>query len=234
MPGVIEINANNSTNATSTPHRDCEHEERERLRDVAAQSIGLDPELLHPSKSETRSFLDSPQSPTQPAPIPPFPATLHTLRPFTELSATLPKFTPPSSLLVYALVRQWKFRTIVLTSHSPTHKTHVHLFKGTSKDEKEIERLEVTEDSLIYVAEEELGGRRNVIKFVAKNVSSNQSGPIAEESLCSMWFFHIRDPAESHRWIAAIKNTVLTQRYASVSLQFPGLLTSSIGLCAPA
>lgn len=219
MPGVIEINALNNSTVTSsiagtTTHKDDEHEERERLRDVAAQSIGLDPELLHASKSESVSLLDSPQSPPQPAPLPPFPATLVALHPFIDLSATLPKFTPPSSLLIYALAKQWKPRTIVLTSHSRGQKTHVHLFKGGSKDEKEIERLEVTEDSVIFVAEEEVAGRGNVVKFAGKDVSSKQSVAIGEQNSRTMWFLQIKDPAESHRWIAAIKNAVLTQRYS--------------------
>lgn len=219
MPGVIEINARNNTTVTATvggatAHKDYEHEERERLRDVAAQSIGLDPVLLHHScKSESRSSLDSPQSSSQPARIPPFPATMAVLRPFTELSATLPKFTPPSSLLVFALARQWKLRTIVLTSHPVSQKTYVHLFKGTSKDEKEIERLEVNEDSAIFVTEENIGGRNHVVKFAA----TRRSGAIGEESLCTRWFLQIKDPAESQRWIGAIKNAVLTQRYNLLS-----------------
>jgi hypothetical protein len=231
VPGVIEISACNNTTVTSsvggtTAHRDHEHEERERLRDVAAQSIGLDPELLHDScKSASQSLLDSPQSPPQPARIPPFPATLAALRPFTELSATLPKFTPPSSLLVYALAKQWKPRTIVLTSHSPSQKTHVHLFKGASKDEKELERLEVTEHSVIFVAEEVVGGRGNVVKFAGRDASPKRSGAIGEESLRTMWLLQIKDPVESHRWIAAIKNAVLTQRYSLLS--FVGFLSSN-------
>lgn len=224
VPGVIEIN-----NTSVVAHKDCEHEERERLRDVAAQSIGLDPELLHSSRSET---LDSPQSPTQPTPLPPFPTTLLALRPFTDLSATIPKFHPPSSLLVYALAKQWKPRTIVLTSHSPSQKTHVHLFKGAAEDEKEIERLEVTEDSVIFVAEEEVGGRGNVVKLAGKVVSSKQNRPIGEVCVRTMWFLQIKDPAESHRWIAAIKNAVLTQRYGLLTLWLPDVLTSGLGPCA--
>lgn len=226
VPEVIEISARNNTTVTSTiggttAHRDYEHEERERLRDVAAQSIGLDPELLHSScKSESRLSLDSPRGPPQPARIPPFPATLAALRPLTTLSSTLPKFTPPSSLLVYALAKQWKPRVVVLTSHSPSRKTHVHLFKGSPKDEREIERLEVTENSVIFVAEEEVGGRGNVVKFAGKDVSAKRSGASAEENVHTMWFLQITDPAESQRWIAAIKNAVLARRYSLLS--FPG------------
>lgn len=218
VPDVIEINARGSTTVTSmidgtTAHRDYEHEERERLRDVAAQSIGLDPDLLHDSaRSESRLSLDFPHGSSQSARIPPFPATLTALRPFAELSSTLLKFTPPSSLLVYALAKQWKQRIIVLT-HSSSQKTHVHLFKGSSKDERELERLEVTENSVIFVSEEEVGGRGNVVKFAGKDVSVKRNGANGQETLHTMWFLQIADPAESQRWIAVIKNAVLTQRY---------------------
>ncbi|KAG9315836.1 hypothetical protein JVU11DRAFT_3485 [Chiua virens] len=224
VPEVIEINAHNNTTVTSTvggttAHRDYEHEERERLRDAAAQSIGLDPELLHDSfKSESRLSLESPNTPLQPDPIPAFPTTFAALRPSTELSATLPKFTPPSSLLVYALSKQWKSRTIVLTSHSTTQKTHVHLFKSASKDEKEVERLEVTEDSVIFVAEEEVGGRGNVVKFAGKDVSAKRTGETGEDGVRTMWLLQITDSAESQRWISAIKNAVLTQRAVRAGL----------------
>ncbi|KAF8843413.1 hypothetical protein BDN67DRAFT_196885 [Paxillus ammoniavirescens] len=218
MPDVIEISAHNNTTVTSTiggttAHRDYEHEERERLRDVAAQSIGLDPELLHDlNRSQSYSSLDSSQGPPQPIRIPPFPASLAALGPLAMMSATLPKFTPPSSLLVYALAKQWKLRTIVLTSHTATQKTHVHLFKGAAPDEREIERLEVTEDSVIFVSEEEVGSRGSVVKFAGKDAGASSSGSIGEENTRTMWFLQITDPAESQRWISAIKNAVLSQR----------------------
>ncbi|KIJ17723.1 hypothetical protein PAXINDRAFT_97940 [Paxillus involutus ATCC 200175] len=218
MPDVIEISAHNNTTVTSTiggttAHRDYEHEERERLRDVAAQSIGLDPELLHDlNRSQSHSSLDSPQGPPQPARIPPFPASLAALGPLTTMSATLPKFVPPSSLLVYALAKQWKLRTIVLTSHTASQKTHVHLFKGAAPDEREIERLEVNEDSVIFVSEEEVGSRGSVVKFAGKDAGASSSSSIGEENPRTMWFLQITDPAESQRWITAIKNAVLSQR----------------------
>ncbi|KAH7885339.1 hypothetical protein F5I97DRAFT_1928733 [Phlebopus sp. FC_14] len=212
MPDVIEISARNdilvtSSGATSA-YKDHEHEERERLRDAAAQSIGLDPDLLL-SSPRSLSSLDSShmQSPSQPAPMPSFPATLAVLSTLTQMSATLPKFSPPSSLLVYALAKQWKPRTILLTSHEETQKTHVHLFKSAAPDEIEVERLEITEESVIFVAEEEVGGRGNVVKLAGKRCCSG-----TDESALTMWFLQMADPLESQRWIATIKNAVLSQR----------------------
>ncbi|KIJ64496.1 hypothetical protein HYDPIDRAFT_187848 [Hydnomerulius pinastri MD-312] len=227
MPDVIEISARNDTTVTttvdgSTAHRDYEHEERERLRDAAAQSIGLDPDLLHDSRrAESLSSLDSPQGPPQVARIPPFPATLAALSTLTQMSATLPKFSPPSSLLVYALAKQWKLRTIVLTSHTASHKTHVHLFKSAAPDEREVERLEVTEESVIFVAEEDVGGRGSVVKLAGKDVGTKRNAGSGDESTRTMWFLQMTDPAESQRWIAAIKNAVLSQRSLRAGLGIP-------------
>ncbi|KIK95052.1 hypothetical protein PAXRUDRAFT_409652 [Paxillus rubicundulus Ve08.2h10] len=227
MPDVIEITAHNNTTVTSTiggttAHRDYERDECERLRDVAAQSIGLDPELLHDlNRSQSHSSLDSLQGPPQPTRIPPFPASLAALGPFVTMSATLPKFTPPSSLLVYALAKQWKLRTIVLTSHSVSQKTHVHLFKGAAPDEREIERLEVTEDSAIFVSEEDVGSRGSVVKFAGKDAGASSSGSIGGENPRTMWFLQITDPAESQRWITAIKNAVLSRRSIRAGLGIP-------------
>lgn len=100
----------------------------------------------------------------------------------------------------------------MLTSHPPTHETHVHLFKATSKNDKEIERLQVTEDTVIFVAEEDVGGRGNVVKFAAKDISATRSAATGQGDLRTMWYLQIADTAESQRWIATIKAAVLAQR----------------------
>ncbi|KAG6337314.1 hypothetical protein ID866_1776 [Astraeus odoratus] len=235
IPDVIEISAHSDTYVTTTTvgssaHMDKEHEERERLRDAAAQSLGIDPDLSHqPRKSQSLSSINLPEQhdlrPRQPRCIPAFPATLGALSPLTQMSATLPKFTPATSLLVYALAKQWKPRTIVLTSHVASHKIHVHLFKSASPGEVEMERLEITEDSAMFVADEEVGGRRSVIKLAGKGIgrkkSNNNTGSSAEDAARTMWFLQMTDTAESQRWIAAIKNAVLNQRSVRAGLGIP-------------
>lgn len=109
IPDIIEINAHSDTTITTTvagtvSHMDLENEERERLRDAAAQSIGLD--CLHePRKWDSLLSFDPPDPQEYPQ-LPSFPTTLGALDSMTQMSATLPKFTPASSLLVYALAKQ--------------------------------------------------------------------------------------------------------------------------------
>ncbi|KAI6014841.1 hypothetical protein BKA83DRAFT_4345290, partial [Pisolithus microcarpus] len=231
IPDIIEINAHSDTTITTTvagtvSHMDLENEERERLRDAAAQSIGLD--CLHePRKWDSLLSFDPPDPQEYPQ-LPSFPTTLGALDSMTQMSATLPKFTPASSLLVYALAKQWKVRTLVLTSNVVGHKAHVHLFKSASLNEVEMERLEITEDSAMFLAEEEVGGRKNVIKLVGKDVgtkkhvngSSHTSGS-TEDSARAMWFLQFTAREESQHWIAAIKNAVLNQRSVRAGLAIP-------------
>lgn len=93
------------------------------------------------------------------------------------------------------------------------------MFKGASPGEIEIERLEITEHSAMFVVDEEVGGRRRVIKLLGKDVAkkigctaNNSTGGTSEDPSCAMWYFQITDPTESQRWIASIKNAVLSKR----------------------
>lgn len=231
IPDIIEINAHSDTTVTTTvagaiSHMDQEHEERERLRDAAAQSIGL--EWLHEPRKWDSLLSLAPPDPQEFPQLPPFPATINALYPMTQMTATLPKFTPASSLLVYALAKQWKVRTLVLTSNVAGHKTHVHLFKNTSANEVELERLEITEDSAMFLAEEDVGGRKNVIKLVGKDVSTKKhanggshTNGSTEDSARAMWFLQIIDREASQRWIGAIKNAVLNHRSIRAGLDIP-------------
>ncbi|GJE88343.1 hypothetical protein PsYK624_044260 [Phanerochaete sordida] len=120
-----------------------------------------------------------------PPKIPPFPSTHASLKPFIQRSGPVPRYYPAPSLLMFALSKQWKNRYLVLTSplpspmspNTPTFSSpwgghartepassFLHLFKGAGPDEKEIERLEINEESVVYVADGEVGGRTHVIK----------------------------------------------------------------------
>ena len=278
LPGVIEISA---------PRLDEEMEERERLRDAAAQSIGLGLEILQemqtrerereqsidevdeeqersePNLDGTFEALDAPASTgrparsssissaprptsrlsgrrrsgswaqslshsrtrsTTPAPsVPPFPTTLASLKQATVLSAALTKYHPPSSLLIFALSKQWKGRFMVLSSPTlPSSRnrtlsaSYLHLFKSSGVEDKELERLEINEDSVVFVAEEDVGGRKCVVKVGGLDVGASKRELNHRVGGRTMWFLQILDQTEAQKWIAAIKNIILSQRFVSV------------------
>ncbi|KDQ62563.1 hypothetical protein JAAARDRAFT_189864 [Jaapia argillacea MUCL 33604] len=289
---VIEISA--------PPRRDEEDEERERLRDAAAQSIGLGPGLLERTISQDDSFHDplelqdhedmdddlnddqrtlehhtmggrsthgsnlsismGPSQPlnsrhrsgslaqslhqaracSSPSPsIPAFPSTFSSISPFIQLCSTLPKHYPPFSLLMLALSKQWKERTIVLSTPGPPRNgrsatlpcvSYLHLFRSTGLEERELERLEINEDSVVFITDEEVSGRRNLIKVGGLDVGTLKKELNSEENGQTMWLLQITDGSESQKWIAAVKSAILAQRSLSKGL---GLPSSSLGSIEP-
>jgi hypothetical protein len=259
------------------PGHDEEVEERERLRDAAAQSIGLGPdmlqnsqlrsdsideadedaeetglegdfEMIHPlpviNRSARSSSVSSMPAPelsysswprtgslrrslthmrtrsTTPAPsIPNFPTTPSALEQLTVMAAVLPKYYSPPSLRIFALSKQWKSRCMILTSppptslrgHTPTV-SYLHLFKLSALDEREIERLEINEDSVVFVADEDVGGRKGVVKVAGVNAGPSRKEMNQEGGGQTMWFLQIPDALEAQRWIGAIKSVILSQR----------------------
>jgi hypothetical protein len=262
LPEVIEISA---------PRRDEEMEERERLRDMAAKSIGLDPVLLEDSQPEednsgydrteedeldrdevpSMDFVPAKSSRTShislkiPTPppnhryrpgslshqsinwtdsstfpsLPAFPTTPKALSGAIQTSSTLPKYYPPPSLRLFMVSKHWKSRFMVLSSAPPlpsrpagSNLSYLHLFKSSGSEEMELERLAINEDSVVYVAEGESGGRKHVVKVGGVDVGAMNRDLNHEEGGRTMWFLQIKDPAESQKWIAMIKNSVLSQR----------------------
>ncbi|KII86886.1 hypothetical protein PLICRDRAFT_43566 [Plicaturopsis crispa FD-325 SS-3] len=278
LPDVLEISAG---------RRDEEMEERERLRDVAAQSIGLGHGLLQDQNSIQESAeddfseeqvdeLESTDAPEHlplprpvdlgyssaslpqaqngrhragslahsvahsrrhsrsitPVPLPAFPATHVVLAPLLQISATLPKYYPPSSLRIFALSKQWKARFMALSS--PTVNTsrtssgpvvsYLHLFKSSALEEKELERLEINEESVVFVPEEEAGGRNSVVKVGGIDVGALKKDLNHEEGGRTIWLLQILDPNEAQRWIGAIKNAILGQRSMRAGLGIPATI----------
>ncbi|CDO70866.1 hypothetical protein BN946_scf184801.g59 [Trametes cinnabarina] len=173
--------------------------------------------------------------------LPPFPATYSALAPWVQRSSKVTKHYPPSSLLHYALAKQWKSRMLVLTSspssasasqrahtssfssHSPfsshlppsTPQTvaHLHVFKSANGDDRELERIEIGADSVVFISEDEIGGRRGVVKI---------GGVGGAEMTLSM-----AAQTQAHDWIAAIKQAVLSERSVRAGL---GAVTHSNGV----
>ncbi|KAF9649939.1 hypothetical protein BDM02DRAFT_3185884 [Thelephora ganbajun] len=314
LPDVIEITATETKRNSIIVATQEEEEERERLRDAAAQSIGLDPDLMsksptspldnfdydtnddhdefdhdrdaetnnptpgshppsregsHISSSVWVNDLSSSQghrgrtgpinaaakssntcAPALTPTIPVYPTTVAGLANFTQLSRVLPKYYPGNQLLKFALMRQWKNRFVVMSSpvqpnqtlsasHSsrPTPTTaptvsYLHLFKSNNPSEKELERLEINEDSVVFVNEnnEEISGRRNVLRIGGVDCGAMKKDLNIEEGGRTMWLLQVSDQQELQRWISAIKNSVLGQRSVRAGL---GLPTSNYGGAEP-
>ncbi len=260
LPDVIDISA---------ARVDAETEERKRLREMAAQAIGLQPYIVsslreesvvdeeeQTDKSEVRmsayeSFTShdrpmpgsnlsvsiphsqpptsrlrsasliahSPATTTSISPIPPYPSTLSSLISFRQCAGTYPKYYPPSSLRIFALSKNWKHRylmmsspaTLVTRGQSPAV-SYLHLFKSGNPDEVELERLEINEDSVVFVAEDEVGGKRSVIKVGGADVGAMKKEYLINEGGYSMWLLQMQDTAQAQKWITNIKNAILSQR----------------------
>lgn len=305
LPDVVEISATEAKRNSIIAATLKEEEERERLRDAAAQSIGLDPDLM--SKSPTSMFANhgfgfnddsyesdrdhdtETENPTSgsrgpsregsyishsmwvndlssslghrgragslniaakssntcpPAVIPTipvYPTTVAGLADFAQLSHVLPKYYPGNQLLKFSLTKQWKNRFIVMSlpcqtlsssnSSRPTPTTaptvsYLHLFKSNNPSEKELERLEINEDSVVFVNEnnEEISGRRNVLRVGGVDCGAMKKDLNVEEGGRTMWLLQVSDQQELQRWISAIKNSVLSQRCDNLTVDLTTLV----------
>lgn len=303
---VIEITATETKRNSIIAATLEEEVERERLRDAAAQSIGLDPDLMSKSPTSVLGNLDfgfgddsyesdrdndaetehptagsvgpsregsyisnsmwandlssslghrgrtgsvniTAKSSNNCAPavtptIPVYPATVAGLATFTQLSRVLPKYYPGNHLLKFALTKQWKNRFIVMSSpcqslsssnsSRPTPTTaptvsYLHLFKSNGPSEKELERLEINEDSVVFVNEnnEEISGRRNVLRVGGVDCGAMKKDLNVEEGGRTMWLLQVSDQQELQRWISAIKNSVLSQRCDNLAVSFTTLVS---------
>lgn len=153
------------------------------------------------------------------ASVPSFPTTFAALTQFKQSATMLHKFYPSSSLRIFAMSKNWRNRCMVLSSptalvtrNSAPPVSYLHLFKASSGDDKEMERLEINEDSVVFVAEEDVGGRKHVVKVGGVDVGALKKELNHEEGGRTMWFLHITDPAEAQKWINVIKTAILGQR----------------------
>ncbi|KIY71691.1 hypothetical protein CYLTODRAFT_418595 [Cylindrobasidium torrendii FP15055 ss-10] len=196
---------------------------------------------LSPTRSRHRP--GSPARPTHsrassvaPTPVPPYPSSPAALKAFIQASATLPKYHAPSSLRIFALSKQWKTRFLVMThpvgvtvSKANPTKSYLHLFRGADPDEKELERLEINEDSVVFIAnEEEVSGRRHVVKVGGIDVGAQRKELNQEEGGRTMWFLQICDQSEAQQWIARIKQSIFGQRAVRAGLGPPSSVPSGL------
>ena len=90
--------------------------------------------------------------------------------------------------------------------------SYLHLFKGPGLDEREVERLEINDDSVVCLSDEEVGGKRNVVKVGGVDVGAMKKELNSEESGRTMWCLLMLDQGEAQKWIETIKGAVLSQR----------------------
>jgi hypothetical protein len=194
----------------------------ESTPNIVARSPSFSESISATSAGRLRSgsmLARSPTATTAIAPIPSFPSTVSALTLFRQSSGLYPKYYPPSSLRIFALSKNWKSRFLVLSSPATLVTrgqipavSYLHLFKSSGPDEKELERLEINEESVVFVAEQEVGGRRQVIKVGGADVGAMKKEYTHEEGGFTMWLFQITDQVESQQWITNIKNAILGQR----------------------
>lgn len=182
-------------------------------------SVSVASQQPPPSRYRSGSVSHSHSNSLTLAPIPPFPTSVAALSSFKQRVGDYPKYYPPSSLRLFALSKNWKTRylilsspaTLVTRSQAPAV-SYLHLFKSSNREEKELERLEINEDSVVFVSEEEVGGKRHVIKVGGADVGAMKKEYTHEEGGHIMWLLQIPDPVEAQRWITDIKNAILGQR----------------------
>ncbi|EJD52679.1 hypothetical protein AURDEDRAFT_111296 [Auricularia subglabra TFB-10046 SS5] len=188
--------------STARSHRAATHAEPDLYEDVLEISAPptedeLERERLRAAAAQAVGIQPSPPSPPpQPAPVlppiaplPPFPAKNKQLAPLATLSGQVSKRMPGSGFLGRT---HWKQRVIMLTAKN------VHALVGQG----EVERLPLSLDTVAYVADDEpgMGGRRSVIKL--------GSDP-------EWWTIQMRDAAQMHAWLQAVKAAVLALRPVS-------------------
>lgn len=156
--------------------------------------------------------------------------------------------------------KQWKLRYIVFTSPPPSSKRspfnptrphadfltgkgtydplfgrhyHLHLFKSAtpSPDEVELDRLEINEDSGVYIIDREFGGKRDVLKVAGRDIRTSQtanSEPASDELGRITWHLKLTDLHETQRWVGYIRSSVLQQRAERASLNYPHLAANRV------
>lgn len=96
---------------------------------------------------------------------------------------------------------------------------HLHLFKTAASDERELERLEISEESVTALLEEEVAGRKGIVKIAGADVGGRKKELNLEEGGQTVWLLHVADSAEAQEWAATLRSAVLAQRYVSLTIR---------------
>ena len=91
--------------------------------------------------------------------------------------------------------------------------SHLHVFRVGSGSERELERLAIDERSVVFVADDDVGGRSHVVKVGGHDVGARRRELNGEETGMTMMWLQIVDAQDSRAWIGAINAAVLGQRW---------------------
>jgi hypothetical protein len=83
------------------------------------------------------------------------------------------------------------------------------VFKSSAPDEKEMARLALMDDSVAYIAEEEVSGKKNFLRVTGTDASPSST---KKTDARISWMMHFAEPSDMHKWIATLKQTV-AQRF---------------------
>ena len=197
LPSIVDNTINIISDAPGSPYT-----VRQRVRVSSHDSVRA---------AQTASTVTSTSPSTE---IPAFPSTRAQVSHHEQLSATLPKHYPAPSLLMLALSKQWKPRHVVLSAPVLTGASYLHVFKSPAAEERELERLEINERSVVFITDDNVGGRRGVVRVGGVDVGALRRELNSEENGMTIMMLQIMDANASQSWINAIKNAVLGQRYA--------------------
>ena len=175
-------------------------------------------------------------------PLPPFPCLLSSLKPHIRCTSAVSKYCAPLPFVSFlgpnkGSTRHWKSRHLVLTSvtypatnSAPDQRVYMrtdylHLFQGSFPDDKEVDRLLLTDHSAAMLPNERdnLGDRQCVVKVNghnAKGIKQNERGTLILQSE-AVWYFQCPDIQTMQNWLVSIRDAILNYRY----------LTSTSGSC---
>ncbi len=167
-------------------------------------------------------------------PILPFPCLLSSLKPHIRYTSAVSKYYAPPSFVTFlgpnkGSTRHWKSRHLVLTSATSavTSSTtggqvyvrtdYLHLFKGSFPDDKEVDRLLLTDSAAVMLPSERdhLGARQCVVKVNghnAKSIKQDERGTLILQGE-TIWLFQCPDSQTMQKWLVSIRDAILNYRY---------------------
>ncbi|KAF8339610.1 uncharacterized protein EI90DRAFT_3117419 [Cantharellus anzutake] len=165
--------------------------------------------------------------------VPPFPCLFSLIESRIGFTSTVSKYCAPPPLVTLlgstkSTARHWKPRHLALTSVTTLgpnstkdeavyiRTDYLHLFKGSSPNDREVDRLLLTGNSAATLPDEQdnLWDRQCVIKvngYHAKVVKQDEEGTFIPQGEM-VWLLQCPDSHNMQKWLVSIRNAVLNHR----------------------